>query len=163
MFRHVRLAVSVAFLSLFVVTACLWVRNQQTKDILWIHQDAAEYLRLASHDGRIVVSSRSLDRISEPWWLSHARVTGRVYQDDFGKTPSNWWFQILKWNGGLREFHLPLWMPLLVFASLALAVSPKRQFSLRTLLIAVTIFAVLLAIAGNWHPEIPNTHLLAAG
>lgn len=159
MIRYARFTLSGLLLIVFLGISCLWVRNSRTKDILWINKGGGEFYRVSSGQGRIIFSVKRYNSLgrSRSWWIDHTRPGNRVYDDDFGNSSNSHWFQTMRWKSGLKEYHLPLWMPLIASAILALVMSPKRQFSMRTLLIAVSIFALLLGLSASLHPVIPET------
>lgn len=160
--RYARFAFSAVLLVAFLFVTSLWVRSYRTKDVLWVHLGADDFLRMSSQSGRLIISVKQLTNMSAPWMLRHTRPGRLDYEDDLGKKPGGWWVKTLKWKSGLTEYHMHLCVPAATFLLLVTLVSPQRRFSLRTLLLAATLLALLLGIAASWHPEITKIQLRAS-
>jgi hypothetical protein len=78
--------------------------------------------------------------------VTHERINSPVeIQDKFGKVLDIRWFHVLSRTGSILVC-IPDW--LLIFISIAFAAAPwiRWRFSLRTLLIATTLVAVVLGL-----------------
>lgn len=156
-YRKLRIAFSVTCGIACVLLVVLWVRSYWWKDSLYINYyggtDRITYtdvksLRFFSTHGRIGISNRQMrwaprivlirSRVSQPY---------REYQDDLGQTSTSAWFRLMHWRG-FSELLVPYWG--IVLTSGVLAAAPwiwwSRRFSLRTLLIATTLIAVVLGL-----------------
>jgi hypothetical protein len=136
----------------------LWIRSFRVKDIVWAPWSETHLMRIASLDGRLVVSFKPA-RFSSPWsWTQTTpKSLGTGYPDASGKTPNSWWFGIFRWNSGSIEYHTPLWAPLVLLAALTCLLVRKQRYSVRTLLSIVTLAALVLGIAACSTPPPPET------
>ena len=161
--RCTRILISLLFFIACIVYTALWVRSYRTRDLIWMHYSGDNLIRMVSVEGRVVLSIKTYQgtRRSLQRYRSRAGI-GTDYKDDFGKTPNSWWFQILRWQSGLTEIHIPLWFPVLSAAILSAVVTPIRRFSLRALLIVTTLVAVILGIAAAYDPDVPKTSVYRA-
>ena len=164
MIRRARFAILGLMLFIFVVSCCVWVRGTRTKDIVWIKKGNSDSYRICSSNGRIIISVKPFlyPSNSRSWLIKHTRPSRRSYEDDFGKKSNGIWFQIMRWKSGLSEYHLPLWIPLIASLAFAFMISPIRRFRVKTLIIAMTILALILGFSASWHPEIPKSDLRTA-
>ena len=152
MASRLRTVVAVFFFILFVLFMALWVRSYRVKDILWVRYGGDDAVRVSSTEGIIISSIKHWGFRRRSPYLMHSRIgRGPVYTDDFGKKPSRWWFQVLRWKSGLTEIHVPLWFPVLLTGALSILVSKRWRYSLRTLLFIMTFSALVLGVAVTWH------------
>jgi hypothetical protein len=165
--RGLRIAWIVACGILCVVLVALWMRSYWQFDLVLVRFSASNDLRLVSSRGRVASC------ISEP---SSGRVTGdfRISPSAYMTSSASWWISGSTFSslagelernftpvprrtnlGGVdgRIVVVPLWMA--VASSGSLAALPwihwSNRFSLRTLLIATTLIAVVLAAVAYLH------------
>jgi hypothetical protein len=140
-----RIAGALTFLAAAFLLITLCVRSYLTKDILWVRWSNSKSIRLASVKGRLVASTKSFAYPS-PLVLKHTspESLGTGYPDASGRYPNSYWPQIMRWASGNAEVHIPFWIPAAACGLLAALTAVKRRFSLRSLLIAMTLIAVLL-------------------
>jgi hypothetical protein len=161
-FRRTRIAVSVFFGMLTVASCVLWVRSQLCWD-KWYNPISDECVIIVeSSFGRLVVL-RAVPALHLPWnWHISGPVQGDGWVGDHpaGVDPN-------KRTGGFdfvaTAFHtavlVPYWFPVLILAVLSIASgwSCAFHFSLRTLLTATTLVAILLGLAPGWHARLSDT------
>jgi hypothetical protein len=158
--HKVRLAAAVLFLVGGVFITAMWVRSYRAKDIIYVGRISMGF---ATNEGAIiVVSGQHIQGTSR---YSHVVVSNALptYQDDLGKSPSNRWFRILRWNSGLREIFIPMWFASAVCWIAVTMLSLRKTYSLRLLFLAFTLVAVLLGLA-IWllaTPNVPHTSSFA--
>ena len=139
--KYLRFAVSALCLVASLLLIALWVRSYQTIDSLMGPLIGAQGFSLLSDRGRLnlVVFIGGDEGVENEWGQSSYAVAtanweiiGRPWA--FNSSPSESWY-----------VRAPHWFPAFVVAALA-SVPWFRRFSLRTLLIAMTLVAVLLGI-----------------
>jgi hypothetical protein len=116
----------------FLIAA--WVRSYRIQDNLTINCLESFSLFAASANGRVSVSKR--------WPISYPNLItirhtnpgvgfGSGYPDDFGRSPTLWWFRVLRWKGGNQtELSSPYWLLVLIPGTTWVLSTRKRQFSL---------------------------------
>ena len=145
-----------AFAVALLVVVCFLVRSYRVGDTLFFPVDGNRSVVISSQLGRLTFRIKKI-RLSQ-WRTDHYQIKtpeNVEYQDDFGRAPNSWWFQVLKWKSGLTEFHIPLWVPILALLVSAIAISPRRQFSLGAAAIAFVLVVTCIGIAASWHADIP--------
>ncbi len=139
--RRLRIAWSAACLLLCALLVVLWMRSFWRFDRVSVGKQKA----IASLGGRLLVN--------EVFNLNQQRPQLPVSTGGFqlaGVSFSIWTAHpgaLIPVNVGRA---IPFWQPTAITAALAAAPWMRRQFSLRTLLIATTLIAVLLATAANF-------------
>jgi hypothetical protein len=138
--RGLRIAWSVAWGILCVLLVMLCVRSYWRLQILE-KRSGSQAVQISSVIGRIAVAHLDPRITLGRSYLSVAagdaadwrkgRVLGFAYHDD----------------GLVRAFIAPHWLPALLAAALAVIPWYSWQFSLRTLLVATTLLAVVLGLA----------------
>jgi hypothetical protein len=155
-FRKLRITWLVGWGLLTVLLIALWVRSYWWKDNLYFSTpgtDTVNYsdvktIRFFSTHGRIGITNRQIN------WPAHIRLEHskfllphREYSDEHGQTSTSMWFRIMRWST-FTEILMPDWF--LVIGLCAVAIAPwihwSKRFSLRTLLIATTLVAVVLGL-----------------
>ena len=143
--RGLRIAVSAVCGILCVLVMVLWLRSYWWDESWNVRFSATTYLHFGSDEGVLFLGNNS----ALPMPPNYHRETPGLYSDQQGliKTPA------LLFDAGDYQIGIPYWLTLLVTASFA--VSPwlrlSNRFSLRTLLIATTLIAVLLGLV-VWSP-----------
>lgn len=147
LYRGLRIVVSAVFGVLCVLLIVLWVRSYWWRDEFSILRNSS-LIAVQSHPGRLVAATFLDDpEFSKDYY-------SRLFHTKRFPRPSDWTLQSLVPGFNVRyaskeiEIVLPYWF--LVFATATLAGGPwlklSRRFSLRTLLIATTLVAVLLGL-----------------
>lgn len=156
MMIRLRFLATAAFVVALLVVVYFFVRSYRVGDTLFFPVDGNRSVVISSQLGRITFRIKKI-RLSQ-WRTDHYQIRTPAdveYQDDFGRSPNSWWFQILKWKSGLTEFHIPLWVPTLAFLVSAITISPRRQFSLGAAATAFVLVVTCIGIAASWHSDIP--------
>ena len=138
-FRKLRIAWSVTCGIVAVLLCVLWVRSYTTIDV-WDLPITAKYsIELGSVPRMIVIGwqnstvNRHLSGPTEEW-----RSTGKMPQSIF-------WGGFQK-HGPLAAVWMPSWLLVPITAACSIAPWIRWRFSLRTLLIATTLVAVVLGL-----------------
>ena len=145
MLRYLRIAFSVACGILCLLLIALLVRSYHTRDSLW-WPGRAHAVQINSLSGHIVlfVESRPSPAQFVPFKIAHNAIAGR-FKSLFNNNVLGFYFE--RHPGGLR-LDMPHWF--FVLTGLLISAIPwfveKWRFSLRMLLIAMTLIAVLLGI-----------------
>ena len=142
-FCKLRIAFSATCLVASVLLIVLWVRSYTTTDLIQLGSRDAQ-----SVFGRLLIYG--LDPTPgmepDPFAIDSHPIGDKNYE------PGSWNFsgEVLgfRWESGNGHWHLtvPDWAALLLTVALAAAPWIKWRFSLRTLLIATTLVAVLLGL-----------------
>lgn len=140
-FRRLRIAFSATCAIACVLLIVLWVRSNQYIDSLWVPLLGSSQLTIRSYGGAVWLRIEQ----SNLSWLEEWRVLSKSFNDlslltGFEVLPPRATFRVQ--SGGPV---VPYWF--LVPTSAGLAATPwlRWRFSLRTLLIGMTVVAVLLA------------------
>jgi hypothetical protein len=135
--RYLRIAVTALSLTACVLLIALWVRSYKWHDGVWGRFSEARGFHLSSHEGRVQLSMLTYLGIVE-WRIVYGEPIDRV-------GPANYFaaFECPLSTFGLY-MAVPYWFLLAVMATFAAGIATKRRFSLRTLLIATTLIAILL-------------------
>jgi hypothetical protein len=157
MLKRLRIAVTALSLTVCVLLIALWVRSEYTVDFFH-HLAETWHSQVISHDGKINVNwgprkiflppgdTIGRQRLTENRKFKMQaqrnkwRETGRVPMPETNRLGFRWF--------GWGAFVMPYWFPVaLTLGIAALAwMAILRRFSLRTLLIAVTLVVVVLGI-----------------
>lgn len=141
--RRLRIAASVFFALLTAAICVLWVRSYWWSDTIHFSAGHSSGGLSESHTGDIVVVHSD---VPDDWlWISEP-----VYPMLSEPPWDTWEFTV---DDGMTTIRFPHWFPALAFGILAASLwIPLRyfaRFSLRTLLIATTLVAVVLGL-GVW-------------
>jgi hypothetical protein len=147
-FRKLRIAWSVVWGLTAVLLVVLWVRSYWWYDRLSLYSSTQAF-GVASLHGELVYGSNSITNSSAkplPWWYwscEYITPATRAASDSYPKIMG------FAWYSGERSHYLflPHWFPPAMAALLAVAGWIPLRFSLRTLLIATTLVAVVLGMA----------------
>jgi hypothetical protein len=145
-FRRLRIAASVFFAVVTAALCLLWVRSYSRVDILYGALPGVFGFEIASHGGRLVLKSGPEDRAfgvssqSSIAWRNRVNVLGHFNTRYGGTNPTA--------RNILSAPHV-LGVALAGFTFLFLQIRKCPRFSLRTLLIATTLVAVVLGL-GFW-------------
>jgi hypothetical protein len=133
---YLRITVSVLSLAICVSLVCLWLRSYHSKDYVTGPLPGTRSWGLLSHRGKLVLA---IHNYKMPWSFHPKSV------EDLGFDQ----LTLFRPRPPLPGIVLPYW--LFVFSSGILALIPwvehvKWRFSVRTLLIAITMVAVALGL-----------------
>jgi hypothetical protein len=139
-FRKLRIAWSVAWGLMAVLLIALWARSYTWGDRVWGRFSDATGFVLSSYEGRIqLFLERNLGIF--PWRIVYAEPVDRI-------GPRNYFPAIEFPLSRFASFWaVPYWLLLAVFSTLAAVPRLRWRFTLRTLLIATTLVAVVLGLA----------------
>jgi hypothetical protein len=119
----------------------LWVRSHSKWDRLFYHFPSGGTAGFSSWDGNIIVG------VEYSSWVSYSRgfefdsqLTSQWQLD-----PSERGFLFMR-DSSEFAVGMPHWFPIILSAAIAAIPWAKRRFSLRTLLIATTLVAVVLGL-----------------
>jgi hypothetical protein len=132
-----------------VLLLVLWVRSYWWQDFAKLQYTTTDCIQCFSLQGRIVIQKRGFGFHGKTALEFTAyRLPGPVtYQDDNGQTIGSGWFHIMRY-ADFNEYVIPDWSLVATSATLAAAIwiHWSNRFSLRTLLIATTLVAVVLGL-----------------
>ena len=144
MIRNLKRTVAVTFL---MATACfliLWMRGYAVKDVIWVGGDSPQISRISTPPGRLVLSTRRSPY--EGKWAWDCSVSAdHHYLDSSGRSTTNYWLRVMRWPQ-FTEVHLPMWLLALIAGGMGVACASPSRFSLRGMLIAITIVALVLGL-----------------
>jgi hypothetical protein len=128
-YRKLRIAWSVGWGVLCLLLIALWVRSHYFDDVLFVELSNTQCIALDSMRGSLAIAilSRSEMPPNRNWWLGHSDIEP--------------WYRFAP-----ESTILPVWSLLLLLTMLAPLPWIRWRFSLRTLLIGVTVAAVLLGV-----------------
>jgi len=137
-FRKLRIAWSVFWGLIYVVLIILWVRSYWWSDVVWVITPSCD-ARADSANGGTTISIffDSERKVANEWNRNSYRHNTSMRPPD-----ATWKFDIYMTRRGL-DASLPHWFYLLLTSLIAVA-AWIRRFSLRTLLIATTLIAMVL-------------------
>jgi len=146
-FRKLRIAWSVFCGIACVLLIVLWVRGYYVLDFLRCRLPNDWGLQAVSTDGRLIFHTQQLNPTLHwpSWaWTSHKDQSSK---DMFPRDPSVLGFQLERIPPNSR-LQMPHWFPVAISAALSAAILLRQpyRFSLRNLLIATTLVAVLLGL-----------------
>jgi hypothetical protein len=134
-------------LVLALAFAALGLRSAWTMDhVYWRLSDSKSFC-IVSNSGRLCFAVKPF--AFEPSIFhesSNPPTDPNVgYPDDDGKLPSKLWPQVMRWKSGPLTFiELPYWLPVVILLLVAPILATRRQFSLRAMIIATTVVAIVL-------------------
>jgi hypothetical protein len=151
-FRRTRIAVSILFGVLTVALCVLWVRSYWWKDgAVWVFAPG-RYIAVESDRGNLTSRFQDLRGQARFPYDGPMKLTELTFRSRWLSTSDR--FKGFGWHIS-RDFVLiasPYWFLVLTAATLGLltaALRPRWHFSLRTMLIATTLVAVVLGL-GVW-------------
>jgi hypothetical protein len=150
--RGLRIAVSAALVILCILLFALWMRSYWWVTNIQTHPVASRSFQCAFFEGRIYLRSYHLvTQADRDEWISdfshYHWKDSRFHDNNVGDLPTPAFkFSVNEFRPGDIIVIFPYWFAFLVFATLAAApwIRWSKQFSLRTLLLATTLIAILL-------------------
>jgi hypothetical protein len=147
MLRYLRIAWTVFCGIACVLLIVLWVRSYWWMDSLTFKFPAWQSgIQMNSIQSTTEIGIRDYGFDENLFTVTHERIISRSeIQDDFGRVLDTRWFHVLGGKGDTLVI-VPNWFLMLI--SIAFAAVPwiRWRFSLRTLLIATTLIAVVLGL-----------------
>jgi hypothetical protein len=150
MLCYLRIAFSATCGVLCLLLIALWVRSYSWADVVSFHPGASNhttvYYTVTVREGVFTFSDLSGTVLNVPptsRWSNYRRKLG-----PHDLTKSSVWARVFRgfhWNT-FNSVWIPAWCFVLVSGALATAPWLRWRFSLRTLLIAMTVVAVLLGV-----------------
>jgi len=151
--RYMRITFSAACLLACVLMIGLWVRSYWWRDSAFGHVNS-KLIHAISMEGRI-----ELSRMAKPNYPTRL-YTGQVWHEDvevwkihqintLPSEPTVIGFRLRRTVPLGIAVYLPRWFPVVLIASLAVLPWMRWRFSLRTLLLAATLVAVVLGMIVN--------------
>ena len=143
MLTFLRIAVTVLSLATCVLVVALWVRSYERCDRVYGPLSRGRVVGISTtHGGAYVL-----------WYTPYAAVSWTIESSDRSDRPdiqpsvSAMGFELYRY-GDAQGFGMPFWFMFLAVACLTAGIifKPEWRFSLRTLLIAITLVAVGLGI-----------------
>jgi hypothetical protein len=144
MLRYLRIAVTAFSLTSCVLLIAMWVRSYRRVDSLTYIHSIHSVICGHSFPGRCIVFITPQTIAHTPGLQTHA-----ITQPFDSGMPNSFLGFYYHTSPGSTTFAIPYWFLALTFAVLSVnAASPwiPRRFSLRVLLIATTLFAVVMGI-----------------
>jgi hypothetical protein len=146
-FRKLRITWTVFCGIAAVLVIVLWVRSYWWSDAIKFPR--TPLLLLTTFDGRICMTSYEvmIPQSQSGWAPGWGYLSGPIDELEPEMARSSVWYYFPAFNGTV--FTFPYWLPVLlaiVFAGVPWLRRPQWHFSLRTLLIATTLVAVVLGL-----------------
>ena len=147
--RYLRIAVTALSLTVCVLLIALWVRSYYRNDALFGPDFTSGISGFGSVQGGASFFKSSRQPLPREKWRIHSEVIGGNGADDewflWPEYDIGYGFGALK-RPAFRVFVIPHWFLVLVFAVIAISPWLPSRFTIRTILIATTIIAVLLGL-----------------
>jgi hypothetical protein len=140
-------------LAMALVTSALWLRNAWTMDNVYLRLSPSKSFRVVSVSGRLSFSTKpfGFDKFVAHNSSRPPTAPNVGFPDDYGKLPSRLWPQIMRWKSSVPpEVHVPCWILVVALLLLAVALATKRRFSLKAMIVATTIVAIVLGGVGAY-------------
>src|SRR3954469_18702251 len=149
--RYLRIVFSAFCGVACVLLVVLWVRSYWRSDVIWCQYSASHAAVCGSRHGSLWAFRIAVAAVGLAWEMEGTETAS---EDDFWADIEQaheyrgiFGFGIFE-TRRYRQLWAPYWFPILLFIALAAAPWTRwsRRFSLRTLLIATTLVAVLLGL-----------------
>lgn len=134
-YRKLRIAWSVAFGIVCLLLIVMWVRSYSRDDFVSGPVSNLRFFDLNSHKGRVAIAWVRMPGFNMQW---------RVYsfQSGLEKMSSAWWHFRFDKPSRSWEIAVPYWFNVALAAAVTALPWLRWRFSLRTLLVAMTLAAV---------------------
>jgi ABC-type maltose transport system permease subunit len=135
-FRKLRIVWSIGCGIICLLLIVLWVRSYWLEDIFIAQQSSQSYAGIDSSNARIIVGTTS--EVGLPLW---------AWVVEPNRHPVKYvpWFEV-SYRTNSCEIYTPTWLLVILTASVAAVPWKRWRFTLRTLLIATTLIAVVLGL-----------------
>ena len=148
-YRKLRIALSVVCGILCLLFLALWVRSYHTADVFLCRISVDTTFSLGSRGGYFWVGQNDLALNPNQWTLwQQYPLRGQVFSaPNFESTQVSSLGRLVvmtRWGSKYGEIFLQHWIVGLIAAALSASPWLRWRFSLRTLLIAITLVAILL-------------------
>lgn len=148
-FRKLRIAFSALCGMACLLLIVLWLRSYRVADDVQMSASHLLTIRWQTFRGQLIWWEIGALETAPRTWNHHAFWNTAERQPDWEQmdvlVPS--WHWVTMGTGAIAAFVIPCWFPTLVSVALATAPWLRWRFSLRTLLIATTLLAVVLGLA----------------
>jgi hypothetical protein len=149
-FRKLRIAWSVGCGVACVLLIALWVRSYSQTDLL--NRQSPPSFLIQSDRGQLTCMSGLPERIRL------RLLSGQMHFDPASASPPpTWGFGVSRPVSSISLFFLPHWSVVLLTSSLGGISWLRWRFTLRTLLVATTVVAILLGLAVHFSTRPPAT------
>ena len=148
MLKVLKIAVSALSLAACLALVALWGRSYPAHDNLEGPISSSRHFTAQSFRGRLALATyptRFASRQSHAQWQWRVLLPDPATINERRRNAPHW--GVLPGSYGEFGIKFPHWFPTLIFAMLAAAPWLKWRFSVRTLLIGMTIVAVILGVA----------------
>jgi hypothetical protein len=146
--RHLRIALSAACLIACGLLIALWVRSYSQTD--YLNRQSAPSFLVQSQRGQLTGMSGLPDRIRLQL------LSGQMhFEPAKASSPPVWGFGVCRPVGSMSLFFLPHWSVVLLISALGGIVWLRWRFTLRTLLVAMALVAILLGLAVHFSTRPP--------
>jgi hypothetical protein len=142
-FRKLRIAFSAACLIASVLLIVLWLRSYQNVEVLSRTSESKIWTYVISDSGTLSFGRRDLNQFES---FLPPEAQGWTYEDygpNIGRNVSRFAFE---WSAPEAMIRAPAWFLALFSATSAILPWIRWRYSLRTLLIATTLLAVVLGL-----------------
>jgi hypothetical protein len=144
MLKYLRIAVTALSLTACVLLIALWVRSNWWQDTAYVSEPNTWIMHVHSYKGAIHLSRHPYSGANSGW---HFRTDAIPKRDLLAPTP----WPLSQWESWpFLRFHAaaPHWLLAAICGAVAAApwIRWSKRFSLRTLLIAMTLVAVVLGV-----------------
>jgi hypothetical protein len=145
MLKHLRIAVTALSLTACVLLIALWVRSCSWWDDLYLNLPGSQMFIFHSWIGGTAWRWERSDMLN--LWNIESQLIAPILQN-LGGVPQDWTAGFVGFSQGGRGVVMPYFALVVIFAFVAAApwIHWSKRFSLRTLLIATTLVAVVLGI-----------------
>jgi hypothetical protein len=149
MLKYLRIAVTAVCLTACVLLVGLWVRSYYSNDILFGPDFTSGISGFGSVQGGASFFKSSRRPLPGEQWRIHSDVIGKDGSNDqwalWPEYEIGYGFGALK-RPAFKVFVIPHWFLILLFAFVAGLPWIPSRFTLRTILIATTLIAILLGL-----------------
>jgi hypothetical protein len=146
-FRKLRIASSVVCGIACVLLIALWVRSYGLADVLYLRISETHAVTFGSVQGGVSISPDvryAEGYFDDAWWKLQTEVVGKRKTDYWTQTP--WYTRSFRFGIFGWTVCVPHCFLMVLFGAAAVAPWLRPRFSLRTLLIATTLIAVVLGL-----------------
>jgi hypothetical protein len=142
-YRKLRIAWSVGWGAIVLFLVVCWVRSNWYVDEFWISRSAKHGLGVISANNCASVAIQQRDGAPSEYIVGYSQIELKELQEPQARTFLG--FAAAR-DGDLSFVNVPYWILVTCLATLGMAPRIRWRFSLRTLLIATTLVAVVLGL-----------------
>lgn len=144
-YRKLRIVWSVAWGLAAAFVLLLWIRSFSSRDSLFLPYSNSQVVRVSSIEGQFATRLIAGDERYE-WTLKRAASPGGLtFPGEDLRYRDSYRIRALPWQKTpFAILYVPHWIPLVLTSAVATSAWLPFRFSLRTLLIATTLIAIVL-------------------